>query len=336
MRRVMAALLPLVVMVACSAAPPGAPPTSSSPAASSSPADGTALPGGSLTAVPPSRTAAATPTPRATPEPAMNARTALRDIIHLASNLGPREATSDNFTEAAHFVQARFEALGYVVRRTRFRVPSGVSWGIPVRRGTSLNVIAEPKSFDAKQPHVVIGAHLDTVPVAPGAEDNASGVAVMLQLAAMVSQQPAALPVQFIAFGAEEPRGSGDALHHFGSRQQVADLSRSERRAIQAMVSLDRVGVRAGYVPICTATNRGTRLRDAIGAAARRAEITTRACTNYTSDHWSYAKAGVPAVRLGSIPYAGYHSAADVPRVVDRRQLDRVGRTVWAWLESLS
>jgi Zn-dependent M28 family amino/carboxypeptidase len=266
----------------------------------------------------------------------MNARAALRDIVHLASDIGPREATSGNYAEAAEFVQTRFERLGYDVRRTKVPVPSGVSWGTPVRRGTSLNVIAEPRGFDAKQPHVVIGAHLDTVPVAPGAEDNASGVAVMLQLAGMVSQQPAGLPVQFIAFGAEEPRGSGDALHHFGSRQHVADLSRPERRAIQAMVSLDRVGVRASYVPICIATDGGTRLRDAIRAAARRVEISTRACTNYTSDHWSYAKAGIPAVRLGSIPYAGYHSRGDVPSVVDRRQLDRVGRTVWAWLQTLN
>jgi aminopeptidase S len=266
----------------------------------------------------------------------MNARAALRDIVHLASDIGPREATSDNFREAATYVEARFERLGYEVRRTGVPVPSGVSWGTPVRQGTSLNVIAEPEEFDPKEPHVVIGAHLDTVPVAPGAEDNASGIAVMLQLAAMVRQQPTALPVQFIAFGAEEPRGSGDTLHHFGSRQHVADLARSERRAIQAMVSLDRVGVRAGYVPICTATDRGTRLRDAIRAAARRADIPTRACTNFTSDHWSYAKAGVPAVRLGSIPYAGYHSRGDVPGVVDRRQLDRVGRTVWAWLQTLN
>ena len=266
----------------------------------------------------------------------MNARAALRDIVHLASDIGPREATSDNYAEAAKFVEARFERLGYDVRRTRVPVPSGNSWGTPVRRGRSLNVIAEPKDFDPREPHVVIGAHLDTVPVAPGAEDNASGVAVMLQLAAMVSQQPTALPVQFIAFGAEEPRGSGDALHHFGSRQHVADLSRSERRAVRAMVALDRVGVRASYVPICSATDRGSQLRDAMRAAARRADIPTRGCTNYTSDHWSYAKAGVPAVRLGSIPYAGYHSRGDVPKVVDRRQLDRVGRTVWAWLQSLN
>jgi Zn-dependent M28 family amino/carboxypeptidase len=265
----------------------------------------------------------------------MDARAAMRDIVHLAEDIGPREATSRNFAEAAAFVETRFERLGYRVRRAKVRVPAGDSWGTPVRRGTSVNVIAEPDDFNASEPYVVVGAHLDTVPVAPGAEDNASGIAVMLQLAEMVSQLPAAQPVQFIAFGAEEPRGSGDALHHFGSRQHVADLSRSERRAVQAMVSLDRVGVRASYVPVCTANGNANRVRDAIRAAARRADIPTRTCTNYTSDHWSYAKAGIPAVRLGSIPYAGYHSQGDVPRVVDRRQLDRVGRTVWAWLRTL-
>ena len=327
-----AALLLMLVTVACSASPPRSSSASSAPAEQTS----AAQPSATTTAASPNRRAVATPTPQPTPRPAMNAPAALRDIVHLASKIGPREATSDNYAKAATFVQARFEGLGYDVRRTKVPVPSGVSWGTPVRRGTSLNVVAEPSGFDPRQPHVVIGAHLDTVPVAPGAEDNASGIAVMLQLAAMVSQQPAALPVQFIAFGAEEPRGRGDALHHFGSRQHVADLSRSERRVIQAMVSLDRVGVRAEYVPICAATDRGMRLQEEIRAAARRADITTRTCTNYTSDHWSYAKAGVPAVRLGSIPYAGYHSRGDVPRVVDSRQLDRVGRTVWAWIQTLN
>ena len=336
MRRAVAALSLLGLTVACSPSAPDE--AGSSPMASSTPAttnaDSTAgSPTDTASAAPRST---ATPKPSATPKPpAMNARAALRDIDHLA-DIGPREATSDNFDEAAKFVQTRFERLGYDVRRTRFRVPSGVSWGTPVPRGTSLNVIAKPKGFDPRKPHVVIGAHLDTVPVAPGAEDNASGIAVMLQLAAMASQQPAALPVQFIAFGAEEPRGSGDALHHFGSRDFVADLSRSQRRAIQAVVSLDRVGVRASYVPVCTATDRGNRLRNSIRAAARRDDIATRTCTNLASDHWSFAKAGVPAVRLGSIPYAGYHSRGDVPRVVDRRQLDRVGRTVWAWLVTLN
>src|SRR5215212_3367013 len=283
MRRAVSALSLVVLTMGCSEtaldrsasdAPPQAARTS--PAATTGP-----------TAAAPRQTASRAPTPTATPRPTMNARAALRDIRHLATEIRPREATSPNFAEAAAFVERRFERLGYDVRRTKVRVPAGNSWGTPVRRGTSVNVIAEPKDFDANEPHVVIAAHLDTVPVAPGAEDNASGIAVMLQLAAMVRQQPAGLPVQFIAFGAEEPRGTGDALHHFGSRQHVATLNRTERRAVQAMVALDRVGVGASYVPVCTANSRGNRVRDDLRAAARRADIATRTCTNFTSDHWS-------------------------------------------------
>jgi aminopeptidase S len=332
MGRTVAVLSLVVLALGCSTTAADPPTTDPSPAVATTPPATTASP----TAAAPRRTPAAAPTPSATPRPTIDARAALRDVRHLASDIGPREATSRNFIDAAKFVQTRFERLGYDVRRTKVRVPSGVSWGTPVRSGTSVNVIAEPKDFDARKPYVVVGAHLDTVPVAPGVEDNASGIAIMLQLAAMISQQPAGLPVQFIAFGAEEPRGSGDRFHHFGSRQHVADLSRSQRRAIQAMVALARVGVRASYVPVCTANGHGDRIRDALRAAGRRADISTRTCTNYASDHWSYAKAGIPAVRLGSIPYAGYHSRGDVPSVVDRRQLDRVGRTVWVWLRSLN
>jgi Zn-dependent M28 family amino/carboxypeptidase len=142
--------------------------------------------------------------------------------------------------------------------------------------------------------------------------------------------------VRFIAFGAEEPRGSGDALHHFGSQQHVDDLSRAERRAIEGVVALDRVGVRASYVPVCSARASGNDLRADVRAAAREADVPTRACGgNTTSDHWSFVKAGVPGIRLGSIPYAGYHSPGDTPDVVDRRQIDRVGTIMWAWLQSL-
>lgn len=257
---------------------------------------------------------------------------ALADIRRLATDIGPREATSKNFAKAADLVDRRFTQLGYQVRRTSIRVPAGNSWGTPVRRGTSQNIIAESAGFDARRPHLVVGAHLDTIPVAPGAEDNASGISVLLELARMARATPPRLPVQFIAFGAEEPRGDGDDLHHFGSQQYVADLSKAELDAIVGMVALDRVGVRAEFVPVCRSPIGGQQLRSEVRAAARRVDVPTRSCELTTSDHWSYAKAGVPAVRLGSVEYEEYHSRRDTFRVVDRRQLDRVGTVMWSWL----
>lgn len=314
--------------------------TATAPTTSPSPTPTTSVtPTGSASSAPPASPSAAPrtpiPIPTRTPVPKFDARDALADIERLADDIGPREATSKNFDEAADLVQERFEKLGYEVDTESVTVPAGNSWGTPVRAGRSRNVIADPVGFDDEAPHVVVVAHLDTIPVAPGAEDNASGIAVMLELARMAAATPPETPVRFIAFGAEEPRGSGDALHHFGSQQHVADLSAKQRKAIEAVVALDRVGVRASAVPVCSARGSGNDLRRDVRDAARTVDVPSRGCgSNTTSDHWSYAKVGIPAIRLGSVPYAGYHSPGDTPEVIDRRQLQRVGDTIWAWLKS--
>lgn len=259
---------------------------------------------------------------------------AFRVVEQLADGIGPREAASARYRQAADIVVARFRDLGYVVERQRVPVPAGVSWGVPVGAGTSQNVVATPPGFRSERPHRLIGAHLDTVPQAPGAEDNASGVAVLLELARMAVEQPPAVPVVLVAFGAEEPRGPGDAMHHFGSQAMVATMDEPQSDAMLGMVSLDRVGVRAGRVPVCHGGHGADDVREELVDAAVRAGVPVTRCENRASDHWSFEKAGVPAARLGSVPYAAYHSASDVPSVVDPAQLDRVGRIAWEWMLS--
>src|SRR5690606_2174749 len=166
-----------------------------------------------------------------------------------------------------------------------------------------------------------------------GAEDNASGVAVLLELARMAATVPTRRPVMFIAFGGEEPRGEGDDAHHFGSRAFVEQMTGPQRRRLRGMVALDRVGVGSGrVVPVCSGGLEPPRVRRALIRAAATIGVRTQACENQASDHWSFDKAGLPAARLGSTPYAQYHSEADRPHVVDPGQLNRVGRLMWAWL----
>ncbi len=283
----------------------------------------------------PAPTRAPTPTPTPTPV-AFDPAAAFAVVKYLATQVGPREAASAAFDEAAAYVQSQFEALGYAVTQTPVPVPAGDSWGVPVGAGTSENVVADPPGFDPAVVHVVTGAHLDTVAVAPGAEDNASGIGVMLELARMAAAEPPTLPVRFIAFGAEEPRGRGDSMHHFGSQAYVRDLPAAQQAAIAAMVSLDRVGVPAADVPLATGGIGTTEVMDALSAASDRAGIpTTRSQDNRASDHWSFEKADIPCARMGSVPYPGYHSAGDVPSVVDPEQLGRVGTIMWTWLGTL-
>lgn len=269
-----------------------------------------------------------------TAEPRFRVRAAMRDVRRLSVDIGPRLATGPGYRRAADLVARRFAELGYDVSRQRFRVPAGDSWGTPVGAGRSTNVIAEPPGFDREQPHLLVGAHLDTVAVAPGAEDNASGVAVMLELARMASLDSPRRPVVFVAFGAEEPRGPGEAMHHFGSRHYVRRILPDPTRELVGMASLDRVGV-GRSVPVCTGGLSPETIQRRVLRLSERFGIRAFRCENRTSDHWQFEQEGFAVVRFGSMPYEAYHTAADLPRVVNRAQLSRTGRLAWAWLRDL-
>ena len=252
-------------------------------------------------------------------------------VHHLADRVGARPGTSPAYFRAAEWVGRRFSALGWEVRRQAFHTPGGVSWGVPVPAGRSINLLATRGDVRPGEPWIAVGAHLDTVPQAPGAEDNASGIGVLLTVAEAVGDARTRLPVVLVAFGSEEPRGPGDDNHHYGSRAFVADLSPAERRTLRGMVAMDRVGF-GEVVPVSSARGPDP-MREELLRAARRAGVRAEPMVDdRASDHWSFVRAGLPGVRLGSTPYAGYHSASDVSSVVNRAQLERTARIVVAWL----
>ena len=104
---------------------------------------------------------------------------------------------------------------------------------------SATNVVAELPGSRVDAGTVIFTAHLDSVPAGPGANDNGSGSAVVLELARELARRsPAERPmtVRFALFGAEE-------LGLFGSRYYVQSLTDAERQAIRADVNLDMVGV---------------------------------------------------------------------------------------------
>jgi Peptidase family M28 len=280
----------------------------------------------------PSATPSGSPDVRPAPKPVrFSAAAAMRTVEFLAGDIGPREATTPAYARAARWVERELRGLGYRVRRQRLRVPAGVSWGVPVPAGDTWNVIASPVGLRTDEPHLMVGAQLDTVPQAPGAEDNASGVSVLLEIARMAARRPTRLPVRFVAFAAEEPRGEGEAWHHFGSQAYVQRMSPAERSAMRGLANPDRAGT-GRSVPVCTGGLGTTRVQRSLLALARRTDVPAHRCVNTTSDHWSFEQADMPAARLGGTDYPEYHSPADLPRVVRPIQLARTGELIWAWL----
>ena len=95
--------------------------------------------------------------------------------------------------------------------------------------------LSPPLSKGGKQEKpIVIGAHYDTVPGTPGADDNATGVAVLLELAAEFASRPLKYPVQLIAFDMEE-------YGCFGSKYHAAKF-KEKQQSIRLMVSLEMLG----------------------------------------------------------------------------------------------
>jgi len=95
------------------------------------------------------------------------------------------------------------------------------------------NVIARPRQGSA-QPPLLIGAHVDTVTGTPGADDNASGIAVLLETARVIASQIPQAPVAFAAFNLEEEGMIGSA--HCAKRLKV------QGTRLFGMISLEMVG----------------------------------------------------------------------------------------------
>jgi|SoiMethySBSTD1v2_1073268.scaffolds.fasta_scaffold269354_3 Zn-dependent M28 family amino/carboxypeptidase len=101
----------------------------------------------------------------------------------------------------------------------------------------SKNVIA--KLGPETGPRIVIGAHYDACGPHPGADDNASGVAGLLELARLLDRQALSSPVELVAYSTEEPPWFGG--DEMGSAHHAASLARSGAE-VSAMISLEMIG----------------------------------------------------------------------------------------------
>ncbi|WP_341732931.1 M20/M25/M40 family metallo-hydrolase [Microcoleus sp. EPA2] len=104
---------------------------------------------------------------------------------------------------------------------------------LPLSKGGKLEQLPLSKGGKLEQP-ILIGAHYDTVPGTPGADDNGTGVAVLLELARAIALQPLKYPVKLVAFDMEE---SG----YFGSKD-YADKLKAQKQSLRLMISLEMLG----------------------------------------------------------------------------------------------
>jgi len=214
-------------------------------------------------------------------------RTALDTLVGFVT----RHSLTTQFADAAHWSQNELDRLGYGTQLQ----------SIAVGAGASLNVVADRSGNGAGTRNlVIVTAHLDSINAsggigapAPGADDNGSGSAGVLEIARVFAGEHHQHDLRFILFGGEE-QGLLGSLHY------VRTLSPAERARIRAVVNMDMIGVRNTAAPTVLlegAAISQTVMDELADAAATYTSLVVETSLNpFASDHVPFINASMPAV----------------------------------------
>lgn len=238
--------------------------------------------------------------------------------MHLAFEIGPRPAASGAELRAHKYVAKQFREAGLDVVYTPFKVPG---------KGRSRNVVG---SFQGRRNCLkIVMAHTDTVPAAPGADDNASGVGILVALAARLEKISPRCDTWLVATGAEERPYTG-AADHLGSRRLVKHVRRRRSaKRLRYALSLDMVGRGARFQLRSPRSGPRSRVEGQLMAAGRRRGVTLRWLRDSgtgNSDHREFELVGLPGFTVqvwGGIESC-WHQPCDTWRRLQPGSLDRV------------
>lgn len=278
--------------------------------------------------------------------PLMSDETELREALRshvdkLAVEIGERSLKRPEGLYAAEkWITNMFWAMGYEPQFQRFEV-AGVSQN---------NVIVEIRGASKPDEIVVIGAHYDTVSTTPGADDNASGVAVLLELARLFRNKRPARTLRLVAFANEENPGTG--AETMGS-YHYARLCKERRENVVGMLSLEMLGVYSdapnsqrypypfslfyptvgNFLGFVGNTTSRELVHKCIGSFRRHTSFPSEGCAapqKYAdinrSDHWCFWEFGYQALMVtdtSNFRYPLYHTGDDTP---DKLDFDRMAR----------
>ena len=263
-------------------------------------------------------------------------------VATLAGRIGERNVWRPRSMEAAAgYIRTTFEEAGYVVN-----VQSFTSRGLSVN-----NLEAVLPGHGAADEIIVVGAHYDSVAGSPGADDNASGVAALLELARLLAGKTLPRSVRFVAFANEEaPFFYGDEM---GSNRYAA-RAQAQGERIEAMLSLETLGYyteqpgsqrypfpfslfypdTGNFIGFVGNFSSRALVRRAIGAFRAATSFPSEGVAApsgmegvHWSDHWSFWQAGYPAIMVTDTAlfrYPHYHAATDTPEQLDYTGLARV------------
>lgn len=281
--------------------------------------------------------------PQATPAEADLAARLERHVTAIASR--PHNVTHYEALEAsARYIETELSALGYK--------PHAQVFDTDGKRVRNIEVVLEPQRAAPDTETVIVGAHYDSFGNAPGANDNGTGTAAVIELARLLrGTAPKDKRLRLVLFVNEEP--PYDRTPDMGS-WRYAQMLKERGERVAGMMSLETLGCfseapgsqqypppfglffpnKANFIAFVALPGSRDFLHQVVGPFRRHAELPTIGGTAPDqfdgvgwSDHWSFSKHGYPAIMITDTAlfrYVHYHKPTDTPDKVDYEKLARI------------
>ena len=295
-------------------------------------------------------------TDSAAPAPDLSAR--LRTHVEAIASKEHNTATPRELEQAARHIETTLQGYGYSLRRQEYE-----AGGQKVR---NIEVSVSNTTPGAKPERIfIVGAHYDSARGAPGANDNGSGTAAVLELARLLkTMQPSrGTEVKFVFFVNEEPPWfMGDEM---GSMQHARDL-RNNGHKVEGALILETIGwysqarnsqklppglekrypSTGNFIAFVGTLESSALVRQALAAFRAQSDFPAEGLAAPAhvmgvtlSDHSSYNRQGYPALMITDtafLRYPYYHTAEDTPDKLDYASMARVVRGLARTMESLA
>jgi hypothetical protein len=278
------------------------------------------------------------------------------------SHEGPLPPLADDGRGLAADLRRHVEFLAQKERNTDLERPARyieAAFGKDARSHGFLSAGRSVRNIETGSGAIVVGAHYDTVPGSPGADDNASGVAVLIELARLLQDAS----IRFVAFANEEPpyfMGPDMGSWAFARR------SRERGEPVRAMFSLEMLGYyrdtpgsqrypfplsffypdRGDFIAFVGDLGARPLVRKSIGLFRSNASFPSEGVAAPAfipgvtwSDHWSFRDHGFPAIMVTDTAffrYAHYHLPSDTAEKLDYERMARVTLGLAAMLRELA
>tara|TARA_B100000609_G_scaffold199525_1_gene203779 strand:- start:2397 stop:3422 length:1026 start_codon:yes stop_codon:yes gene_type:complete len=266
-----------------------------------------------------------------------------KHLTQLSKKIGARHVGAmQNMRRAEHYIHNTFQRLGYKVRKVGFPMNKRAAKG---KQKWVYNIEATQPGHTHNKELLVIGAHYDTVPGCPGANDNTSGIAGVLVLAKQLRQHTSNITLRFVGFANEEPP-------YFRSSKMgslyYARTVEGKKEKIKGMISLETIGYfsdkpgsqrypfplglfypsKGNFIGFVSNFSSRSFLHQNIRLFRQHAKIPSEGAATFSelpgvgwSDHWSFWQAGYPAIMVTDTApyrYPHYHKQTDT---VDKLKL---------------